>query len=152
MGACPQSWLSLPPGNLPQPPTTASFLFIKPATACSAADGDGAKGASLPPSGTIAWSQTKGQPSGQGHWTESTPRASLAAATSRLYHGSHTPVPGTTPILAELLSNQFPPNPSSVLCCHDQRCCSCRILRPFRLPDTLSLPCSILSNSQITNP
>lgn len=148
----PWSGLSMPPGNLPQPPT-ASFLFIKPASACFAADGDAAKGASLPlalspgprPNANLPSLRSVGrihlQPlprllPGQGFIMDPTPQ-----------------IQSQLPFLQGCCLTSFLQTPHPCCCCHPQRCCSCRSIHPLRLPDTaLSLSCSILSNSQLTNP
>lgn len=128
---------------------TASFLFIKPAAARFAADRDEAKGASLP----LALSPVpRPKANLQAEVTEQIPPAAppQAAATSRLYHGSHPQ------FQAQLLSLQSCSLPSFLqtphLCCHLQRCHSCRSIHPPRLPGTLLCPCHALFLATLTSP
>lgn len=133
----PRSWLSMPSGNLPQPPTTVFFLFIKPATACLAGDGDGEKGASFP------LALLPGP----------RPKANLPSSRS-LDRGHLQSLPKLLPcqgfimdqapqFQAQLLFSQscsltsFSQTPHLCCCCHCWRCRSCRSIHPLRLPDTL---------------
>lgn len=112
-------------------------LFIKPATACLAGDGDGEKGASFPLALLPGPRPEANLPS-----SRSLDRVHLQSLPKLL------PCQGfimdqAPQFQAQLLFSQscsltsFSQTPHLCCCCHCWRCRSCRSIHPLRLPDTL---------------